>query len=269
VTTVPVGLSVVVPAYRESRRIPESLRRIDAHLAGWPEGCEIVVVDDGSPDDTRDVVRRVARDLGTPVRLVSSVANRGKGHALKLGFAAARGRRILFTDADLSTPIEYASALLAKLDEGYDFVLGSRKMQGARLEVRQPWLRETLGKGFTRIARLLIADVSDVTCGFKAFDGDVGRDLFSRVRIDDWSFDAEVLLIARLRGVRFIEVPVAWQDREGTKVRLVRDVLSTLAGLLRMRIHLARGRYSRAAPAGAATIEEIGEDCGTTDGGVA
>ena len=257
VTATAVGLSVVVPAYRESRRIPENLRRIDAYLALRAERCEIVVVDDGSPDDTVQVVREVARELSTPVRLILSERNRGKGYALKLGFAASSGERVLFTDADLSTPIECADALLEELDMGACFVLGSRKMQGAQLELRQPWLRETLGKGFTRIARWLIADVTDVTCGFKAFDGELGRDLFSRVRIDDWSFDAELLLIARHLDHPFCEVPVSWQDREGTKVRLVRDVLSTLAGLAKMRVNLALGRYARATPHGAFAIEEF------------
>lgn len=256
-TATPVGLSVVVPAYRESVRIPAGLRAIDDYLVARGEPAELVVVDDGSPDDTADVVRRLAAELTTPVRLVLSRANRGKGHALKLGFANAGGRRILFTDADLSTPIEFADALLERVDAGTGFVLGSRKMAGARLEVRQPWLRETLGKGFTRLARWLIADVTDVTCGFKAFDGDVGRDLFSRVRIDDWSFDAELLLIARQRGYAFCEVPVAWQDREGTKVRLLRDIASTLAGLLRMRVHLLLGRYAHGAAPGDFTVEEL------------
>ena len=229
-----VTLSVVVPAYEEARRIEDGLVRIDAYLAERGHEAEIIVVDDGSADETVEVVREVARGLSCPVWLVVSEHNRGKGHALKLGFAAARGERILFTDADLSTPIECADDLLPPLEEGYDVVLGSRKMRGARLEVRQPWLRETLGKGFTWIARRLIADVSDLTCGFKAFRGDAGRDLFARVRIDDWSFDAEVLLIAGQRGLRLKEVPVAWHDREGTKVRLVRGIASTLAGLVRM-----------------------------------
>jgi dolichyl-phosphate beta-glucosyltransferase len=266
VTATPVELSVVVPAYLEAKRIPDSLRRIDAYLAARTGAAEIIVVDDGSPDDTASVVREVARELETPVYLLLSERNRGKGHALKLGFAATRGAQILFTDADLSTPIECADDLLASVDKGFDFVLGSRKMEGARLEIHQPWLRETLGKAFTRIARVLIADVTDVTCGFKAFRGDAGRDLFSRVRVDDWSFDAELLLIAVQRGCRFTEVPVAWQDREGTKVRLVRDILSTLAGLATMRIHLALGRYAEPAPHGAFSSEDLGTARVAADG---
>jgi len=268
VTATAVELSVVVPAYREAERISDSLRRIDAYLVARARGAEIVVVDDGSSDGTANVVREIARGLATPLRLLISERNRGKGHALKLGFAVSRGARVLFTDADLSTPIECADAVLAPLEEGFDFVLGSRKMEGAQLEIRQPWLRESLGKVFTYIARLLIADVSDVTCGFKAFRGDVGRDLFSRVRIDDWSFDAEILLISVQRGCRFTEVPVAWQDRAGTKVRLVRDILSTFSGLVRMRLHLALGRYADPVPHGAFSSEELGGHTGVADGSV-
>jgi len=247
-------LSVVIPAFNESRRIPDSLRTIDAYLASQAGSAELIVVDDGSRDATQAVVRRVAADLRTPVRLLGYPDNRGKGFALKIGFAASRGERILFTDADLSTPIECADALLAALErpadlEGpADLALGSRKMPGARLRTRQPFVRETLGKAFTLLARRIIADVSDVTCGFKAYRGDVGRDLFARSRIPDWSFDAEVLWIAKRRGYRWAEIPVEWADREGTKVRILKDAFRSALGLLQIRLHAAAGRYAQPAP---------------------
>ena len=238
-------LSVVVPAYNEAARIADPLRRMAAFLAARAESFEIIVVDDGSRDPTFRVVRETAADLAAPVHVLRYEPNRGKGYALKVGIGAARGERILFTDADLSTPIEDAEALLAALAEGADLAIGSRRLPGSVIAVHQPWHRELMGSVFTRIVRWLVADVSDVTCGFKAFRGDVGRDLFSRVRVYDWSFDAEVLLLARRRGCRLAEVPVRWEDRAGTKVSLLRDTLRSLWGLLRITANDRAGRYRR------------------------
>jgi dolichyl-phosphate beta-glucosyltransferase len=242
------ALSIVVPAYNEASRIPAALQAISAHFAARPYAVELIVVDDGSADDTSAVVRAAAPSLAIPLRLLRYAPNRGKGFALKVGFAGSRGARVLFSDADLSTPIEEADRLLAELDRGSDTVIGSRKRSQARVEVRQPWLRETLGKGFTFLVRRLLADVSDATCGFKAYRGDAGRDLFSRLRVEDWSFDAEALLVTRLLGYSLAEVPVRWRDQAGTKVDLRRDVLRSLVGIVRIRWYAARGRYAEPCP---------------------
>ena len=237
-------LSVVVPAYNEAERIPASLRRIAAHFARASFPVELIVVNDGSRDATCAVVRAAAPELGIPLRLLSYAPNRGKGFALKVGFAASRGDRVLFSDADLSTPIEEADHLLAELDAGFDVAIGTRKHARASIEVHQPWLRETLGRGFTWLVRTLIAEVTDATCGFKAYRGGAGRDLYARMRIFDWSFDAEMLRVALLLGYRTIEVPVHWSDRAGTKVDLRRDVARSLLGIARIRWNTARGRYA-------------------------
>jgi dolichyl-phosphate beta-glucosyltransferase len=244
----PPHLSIVVPAFNEARRIPTTLRAIGAHFASAPFAVELIVVDDGSSDDTRGAVRALASELTVPVRLLSYPGNRGKGFALKVGFAASRGEYVLFSDADLSTPIEEADRLLAELERGFDLVIGSRKTPRAQIDVHQPWLREKLGKGFTLLVRMLVANVSDATCGFKAFRGEVGRDLFACVHVFDWSFDAEVLLIARSRGYRLAEVPVRWRDQAGTKVDLRRDVLRSLEGIARIRWYAALGRYDDPLP---------------------
>jgi dolichyl-phosphate beta-glucosyltransferase len=241
-------LSVIVPAYNEAGRIGAPLRAIADWLARQPFTSEIVIVDDGSLDRTADVVREAGVSLPVPLRLVAYAPNRGKGYALRAGFAAARGERLLFTDADLSTPIEEAPRLLAALDDGADLAIGSRKTPGATVEVHQPWLREQMGRTFTWLVRALVAPVSDATCGFKAFRGEVGRDLFARMRIDRWGFDAEILLIAHRRGYRIAEVPVRWADRAGTKVSLARDALRSLGELARIRLHAAAGRYDEARP---------------------
>jgi dolichyl-phosphate beta-glucosyltransferase len=243
----PGSLSIVVPAYDEAARILATLRAISDHFAAHPAPIELIVVDDGSRDATSEVVRTAAPSLALPIRLLRYAPNRGKGFALKVGFAASRGARVLFSDADLSTPIEEADRLLAELDRS-DTAIGSRKRAQARVEVHQPWLRETLGKGFTFLVRALLADVSDATCGFKAYRGDAGRDVFSRLRIEDWSFDAEALLVGRLRGYSLAEVPVRWRDQTGTKVDLRRDVLRSLAGIVRIRWNAACRRYAQPLP---------------------
>jgi dolichyl-phosphate beta-glucosyltransferase len=244
----PISLSLVVPAYNEAERIADSLTAIGAFLESRSWRSEIVVVDDGSRDSTFGVACGVAERLSVPVRIVRYAKNRGKGCALKVGFSQSRGDRILFSDADLSTPIEEAEALLARLDEGCDVVIGTRKNMEASIEVHQPWLRERLGRIYTRLVHAFIADVSDSTCGFKAFRGDVGRALFERVRAYDWSFDAEVLHLAERGGHRIGEVGVPWSDRAGTKVRLLRDVPNSLLGLVRIRLHSAAGHYREPLP---------------------
>ena len=237
-------LTVIVPAFNEALRIASPLREIAEYLAGRDYSAEIVVVDDGSSDDTAGVAREVAESIAVPLVLARYASNRGKGGALKVGFALSRGQRVLFTDADLSTPIAETAALLEALDKGADIAIGSRKRAGAQILKHQPWYREQMGRVFTLIARVMIANVSDVTCGFKAYRGDAGRDVFARVRVFDWSFDAEVLWIGEKLNLSLVEVPVRWEDQAGTKVNVVRDALLALAGLLRIRWNAALGRYT-------------------------
>jgi dolichyl-phosphate beta-glucosyltransferase len=230
------------------------------HLADLEPGAEIIVVDDGSPDGTAETAREIAPGLPLPVTVVRTRRNRGKGHALKVGFAHAGGERILFTDADLSVPIAAAASLLDELERGADVAIGSRKMTGAEIVVHQPWLRETMGKVFTLLTRAFIVHVSDVTCGFKAFRGDAGRDLFAHLRVSDWSFDAELLFLARRRGLTIREVPVQWHDEPDTKVRLALDALHSLIGLVRIRWNSAVGAYRRPAEL------EPGDEVWTSEG---
>jgi glycosyltransferase involved in cell wall biosynthesis len=249
-------VTVIVPVYNESTRLREPLTAVQTYLQAQPYQAELVVVDDGSDDGTFEMVRD-ATCGGVPVRAFRYARNAGKGYAIKYGVAQARGELILFTDVDLSTPIDEAGALLARLEDGADVVIGTRKTPGARIVVRQSWLRETLGRGFTWLVRHAITDVSDVTCGFKAFRAAAARDIFARLRIYDWSFDAEALMLARTLGYRLDEVPVTWQDRPGTKVRMLRDVVGSLVGLARIRWNMARGVYRT--PAGALQPGEVWE----------
>jgi len=240
-------LSVVIPTYNETRRLAVPLRAIAEQLAGLGHPVEIVIADDGSTDGTFEQIQALAAEWPVPVRAVRYERNRGKGYALKVGFAHARGERILFTDIDLATPFDELAALEAALGAGCDIAVGSRKLAGAEIRVHQPWLRERMGKVFTWLVRTFLTDVSDATCGFKLFRGDVGRELFAHLRIEDWAFDAELLLLARRRGLRVVEVPVRWEDQPGTKVRLLRDAWSSLVGLMRISWYLRRGVYDHPA----------------------
>jgi dolichyl-phosphate beta-glucosyltransferase len=237
-------LSVVIPAYNEATRIVEPLHRIARHLRTHALPSEIVVVDDGSRDGTPDVVRRVAAELPLPVRVITSDRNRGKGHAVKVGMTSARGRAVLMTDADLSTPIEELEKLFPHLRDGTEVVIGSRKMAGAVIEVHQPFLREWMGWVFTQLTRLFVIRVSDVTCGFKLFTHEAASQIFSRVTLDDWSFDAEALYLARRLGYAIREVPVLWRDSAGTKVHRGRDAVRAAMGLVCILTNAALGRYA-------------------------
>jgi glycosyltransferase involved in cell wall biosynthesis len=236
-------LSVVIPMYNESHRIEGSLPRLVDYFNSRPYSVEYVVVDDGSSDNTVELARAIL-GTGPHVNIIEEKPNRGKGHAVKVGMLAAKGRIVLFTDADLSTPPEEIEKFWPWLDKGYDIVIGSRKMKGAVLERHQPLWRESMGKVFTWLTnRIATRGISDITCGYKTFKHDTAQELFSRSVINDWSFDAEVLYIAQRHRKRIKEVPVRWHDERGTKVRIVRDAVRALAGLIKIRLNGMRGLY--------------------------
>ncbi|MGA7732981.1 MAG: dolichyl-phosphate beta-glucosyltransferase [Chloroflexia bacterium] len=236
-------LSVVVPVYNEARRVGRTLPLLARYFRGQDYSVEFVIVDDGSTDNTVELARALLGPADD-VRVLEERPNRGKGHAVKVGMLAARGEVVLFTDADLSTPPDEIAKFWPWFDQGYDVVIGSRKMEGAVLERHQPLWRESMGKVFTWLTnRLATRDISDITCGFKGFTHDAAQQLFSRSIIDDWSFDAEVLFVAQKRNLRIKEVPVRWHDESGTKVRVVRDATRAFLGLLKIRLNGMRGRY--------------------------
>lgn len=239
----PPLLSIIIPAYNERGKIAPCIRSVASWFRRRGEPIELVVVDDGSSDGTAAEARAALRG-SRGGRVIACRPNRGKGFAVRTGVKAARGERILFLDADLSTlPGEWPK-LKARLDLGADLAIGSRKMRGARLDRRQPWWRERMGKVFTWLVRRLLVDVSDVTCGFKAMTRRAGRALFGAQRLDDWSFDAEILFLARKRFLRVDEVPVRWKDNPRSKVRPVRDALRSLAGIARIWFYFLTGKYS-------------------------
>jgi dolichyl-phosphate beta-glucosyltransferase len=239
-------ISIVIAAYNEENRIGESLLRIEEHLATLDLNYEIIVVDDGSTDATSDIVK--AHKWKIPNRrLIHYAVNRGKGYALRQGVLAAIGDVFLLTDADLSTPIEEFSRLLPYVSRGgYDVVIGSRALKSSEITRKQPWWRQSMGKIFNGIVRLIaLNDFSDTQCGFKLFSGNCAKVLFRDAIIDRFAFDVEILLRAQMEGYRILEAPVKWSNSPGSKVNPLSDSLRMLCDLVRIRLSLAKLRRAQ------------------------
>jgi dolichyl-phosphate beta-glucosyltransferase len=234
-------LSIVIPAYNEERRLPATLDRVLAYAARAPiRVVELLVVDDGSRDGTAALVE----SRGGIVHLLSNPGNRGKGYAVRNGMLAATGDWILSTDADLSAPIEELEKLIAAARrENAVVAIGSRALDRMLVKVHQPLMREISGRAFNVIMRLVTGlPFRDTQCGFKLFRKDAAQEIFPRQIEDGFSFDVEDLVIARVRGLRSIEVAVEWSNVEGTKVGLAQGMKS-FADLVRIRTRAVRGSY--------------------------
>lgn len=228
----PPELSIVVPAYNEAERLGPSLRRVLDYLARRGDAAEVLVVDDGSRDGTAEVARGFAAE---GVRLLSHRGNRGKGAAVRTGLAASRGRRVLITDADLSTPIDDVELLEPHLAEA-EVVLGSRALAASRITRRQPLYRELMGKAFNLLVRSAgVRGIHDTQCGFKLLDGEVARRLAGELTVERFAYDVELVYLAQRHGDRVREVGVSWEDSPASRVHPVYDSLSMLRDLGRIR----------------------------------
>jgi dolichyl-phosphate beta-glucosyltransferase len=241
-------LSIVIPAYNEGARLGRGLERIRDYFASQPlgsAGIEIVVVDDGSTDNTAEIAREHAREFPC-LRLVSNGRNRGKGYSVRHGMLEARGRIALFTDADLSAPIEESDKLLAAIRAGNDVAVGSRALDRSLIFARQSRLREAAGIIFNALMRLFTGlAIQDTQCGFKAFVRERCKIVFEQQRIAGFGFDPEVLFLAQRHGLRTHEVPVRWAHDPGTKVHMIRDSLLMFGDLVYIRWNWLLGRYPR------------------------
>jgi dolichyl-phosphate beta-glucosyltransferase len=238
-------LSIVIPAYNEERRLPSTLEVVLAWLDKGPyRDAEVLVVDDGSNDKTAAVVE--SRAATEPrLRLVRNPGNRGKGYAIRHGMLKAKGDWILFTDADLSAPIDEFPKLLAAAEaKGAAIAIGSRALDRSLIGVHQSQWREVSGIVFNQIMRMITGlPFADTQCGFKLFRRDAAQRVFPRQRLDGFSFDVEDLFVARTLGIHTIEVPVRWNNVEGTKVGMLQGIASFL-DLLRIRWSWLQGHYA-------------------------
>jgi len=245
-------LSVVIPAYNEERRLPGTLARVVEYLAQQSYASEVIVVDDGSTDRTAAIVE----EFGATHPLVSLIRNdhRGKGYAVRAGMLRARGHIALFSDADLSTPIEEITEMLPWFERGYDIVIGSREGAGAK-RIKEPFYRHFMGRVFNAVVRVLtVRGINDTQCGFKAFRDDVARAVFARMKLYGENaqqvtdsmvtgFDVEVLFIGQKYGYKIKEVPVEWRYGNETKVNPLKDSWRNFRDVVLVRWNDWRGRY--------------------------
>lgn len=227
-------LSVVIPLFNEQTRL-DRLWMVYKYLKKKKFKYEVILVNDGSTDKTLDKLKNLAKKYN--FKLITYIDNKGKGYAIKAGMLQAKGRYKLFADIDLSTPVDEMEKFLPILSK-YDILIGSRKMKGANLEVRQPYLREFLGKGFTFISHLTLdLDISDFTCGFKVFSNKASYLIFPKQKLNKWGFDPEILFIARKHNLSIKEIPVTWSNDLKSKVRFPQDIISSLIDLCKIRYY--------------------------------
>jgi len=239
-------LSIVIPAYNESLRIEATLERVFdcVEQEGWD--AEVLVVDDGSKDETAAIIERWM-ETKPRLRLIQNPGNRGKGYSVRNGLLQAAGEVVLFSDADLSSPMEEANRLIAAIRGGADVAIGSRWLDRTRQTIQQPLYRQFFGRCFNAITRGVMGlPFKDTQCGFKAFKRDAAQVIFRLQTIERWGFDPEILFIARKLGYSITEVPVTWGHDERSRISYLKDGTKMLEDMAVIRWNSLAGRYDRA-----------------------
>jgi glycosyltransferase involved in cell wall biosynthesis len=238
-------LSIVIPAYNEEARLPATLERLAEYLPTLGLQTEVLIVDDGSRDRTAAVAGSFAGRI-SGLRVLSNGTNRGKGYSVRHGMLEAAGELVLFTDADLSAPIEESDKLISALKNGYDVAIGSRAMSRSLISTHESAFREFAGIIFNKIVRVVLwLPFVDTQCGFKAFRRGRCRTIFELQRIEGFGFDPELLYLARHYGLRAIEIPVRWGHSPDTKVSMLRDSLKMFIDIFVIRWNALSGKYAR------------------------
>lgn len=239
----PPKYSIIIPAYNESQRITATLDKALAHIAQEKWDAEVLVVNDGSRDSTADIIRGYAAKHSI-VRLVENPGNRGKGYSVRHGMQNAQGEVLLFSDADLSSPIYEARKLFDALDAGADVAIGSRWLASETQTERQPLYRQFFGRLFNLMLRVVLGlPFKDTQCGFKAFNRRSADAIFPKQRIERWGFDPELLFLAKKFGFVTREVPVEWAHDERSKISPIRDGLKIFLEMLQIRWNSITGKY--------------------------
>jgi glycosyltransferase involved in cell wall biosynthesis len=240
-----IDLSVIVPAYNEEQRLPKTLRAIGDYLERQPYDYEIIAVNDGSKDGTARAAGGLIGKIDK-LKLIDNKINHGKGYVTRQGILQARGQIRLFTDSDNSTPIEEVEKLLPFFDKGYDIVIGSRDIKGAKLDPPQPFIRRFLGRGWWLLTSFVVGtwNISDTQCGFKAMTAKAATDILPRCRIDRFAFDPEILLIARSLKYRVKEVGILWKNDPHSTVK-TSSMVKMFIDLLRIRLNQIKGSYGK------------------------
>jgi len=237
--------SIVIPAFNESARIPATLESVIACIRANKWDAEVIVVNDGSVDNTAEIVRSIAGNA-PELRMIENPGNRGKGYSVRNGILHALGDIVMFTDSDLSAPIVEAERLFAAISAGADIAIGSRWLESGRQTHRQPLYRQFFGRCFNTVCRMVMRlPFADTQCGFKAFTRDAAQTVFQLQTIERWGFDPEILFIALKRGYTVKEVPVSWAHDARTRMSYLRDGMQMLKELVIVRWNALTGHYSR------------------------
>mgnify|MGYP001558238767 CR=1 FL=1 len=236
-------ISVIIPVFNEEKRILPAIRNVSGYLAKHFHGFEIIIVDDGSRDNTIAKVEPLMSNNGS-LTLLKNKKNMGKGFSIRRGVLASSGDFILTTDADLSTPIEEIEKLFYWINNGFDIAIGSRGLKESEIAVRQPWHRETMGKIFNLIVKaIVIKGIKDTQCGFKLFKSKTAKEIFTKSVINGFSFDVEILFIATKLGGKIKEVPIRWLNSPHSSVKIARDPFIMFTDLFRIRLNYLKGIY--------------------------